>query len=483
MRTPPRRDNPSSTASEGGTHYRSAALVRARSVSRWIRSSSRCLLWLVASLAVSLPAALAGQDVVASSGRDVLISSREDYPHVEPHMAVPPDDSSSLLVAAMALPVEGEGFQIRTYRSRDGGHTWSGQPVTETSAWPNPYVDPWLGFGSDGTVYLVHLPGHVWRSSDGGESWAGPALLPRGEGAHFDATKLAVDRSGGDAEGRVYVAATQTVRREDEGSLRALAVLRSADGGETFDWPNRVLPNDFKNKNGDLVVLPDGTLVATFHELFHGSEAVESPRLWSVRSTDGGGSFSAPSLITSGYVSLSPILAVDRSSGPRSGRLYAVWLGLGGDRSHYLAHSDDAGATWSSPVSFATRRDSTLHPTSAAVAVGPEGTVGVFWPEPLPEVGKDCFELRFSASLDGGESFTDPAAVSDEPYCSDTARNRVVMSRDGPRGATIAERFEAGGDYHGLVALPDGSFQAVWADARTGVFQLWTDRVRLSNEN
>lgn len=466
--------------SETVGHDRGAALVRVRSLPRGSQIWCRRLLWLVASVGVLAPAALAGQDVAPTSGADVLISSGEDYPHVEPHLAVHPDDPSSLLVAAMALPVEGEGFQIRVYRSRDGGRTWSGQPVTETSAWPNPYVDPWLGLGSDGTVYLVHLPGHVWRSTDGGESWAGPALLPRGEGGDFDATKLAVDRSGGATGGRVYVAATQTLQREDEGSLRALAVLRSSDGADTFDWPIRVLPNDFKNKNGDLVVLPDGTVVATFHELFHGSEPVESPRLWSVRSTDGGGSFSTPSLITSGYVSLSPMLAVDRSAGTRSGRLYAVWLGLGGDRSHYLAHSDDAGATWSSPVSFATRRDSTLHPTSAAVAVGPDGTVGLLWPEPLPEMGTDCFELRFAASLDGGESFTDPAAVSDEPYCSDTPHNRVVMSREGPRGATIAERFEAGGDYHGLVALPDGSFQAVWADARAGVFQLWTDRVRLS---
>lgn len=43
----------------------------------------------------------------------------------------------------------------------------------------------------------------------------------------------------------------------------------------------------------------------------------------------------------------------------------------------------------------------------------------------------------------------------------------------------VAERFEAGGDYYGLAARPGGSFRAVWADSRTGVFQLWTDRLEV----
>lgn len=319
----------------------------------------------------------------------------------------------------------------------------------------------------------------MWRSDDSGETWEAPALLPRRGAGPFDATKLAVDRSGGDNGSRVYVAATQTLQREEERTLRALAILRSADRGQTFDGPTHVLPNDFENKNGDLVVLDDGTLVATFHELFHEGEAVESPRLWSVRSTNGGRSFSTPSLVTSGYVSLSPMLAVDRSQGPHAGRIYAAWLGLGGDRDHYVAHSDDRGSIWSRPVRFATRPDSAFHPTSAAIAVGPDGTVGLFWPEPLPEMGSDCFELRFSASRDGGASFTDPVAVSEEAYCSDTPGNRVVMHGDGPRRATLAQRFPAGGDYYGLVGLPDGSFQAVWTDARTGIFQIWTNWVRV----
>lgn len=462
---------------------RHPARNRSRSSDAETAPASIRVLLLAGAVAACAPAALSGQPASAVPGEDVLVSQGEAFPHVEPHLAVSPSDPSRLVVAAMALPEEGEGFRVRVYRSGDGGRSWTGAPLEGAGASPSArdgsQDDPWLAFGDDGSLYLVHLPGVVWRSEDNGESWQTRTALPRGGAGHFDRTILAVDRSGGDTGGRVYVAATQTLRRKDEGSLRALAILRSEDRGDTFEGPIHVLPNDFKNKNGDLVVLADGTLVATFHELFHDGQAVESPRLWSMRSTDGGRSFSTPSLVTSGYLSLSPMLAVDRSSGHHGGRVYAAWLGLGGDRDHYLAHSDDAGATWSDPVPFASRQDSTVHPTSAAVAVGPDGTVGLFWPEPLPEMGDDCFELRFSATTDRATSFTEPIAVSDEPYCSDTPGNRVVMHEGGARGATLADRFQAGGDYYGLVGLPDGSFQAVWADARTGVFQLWTDRVRL----
>ena len=420
---------------------------------------------------------LLGQAAQPSDGVDVLISTGEPFPHVEPHLAVHPGHPNRLVVAAMTLPKEGDGFHARVYRSTDGGESWSSHPIEGER--DGSQDDPWLAYGGDGSLYLVHLPGIVRRSEDGGRTWRAPIRLPTGGGGHLDAPKMAVNPGSGDRPERIYVAATQTLELQDEGPVRVLAIHRSADRGDTFEGPVRVMANDFKNKSGDLVVLSDGTVVATFHELFHGADPVESPRLWSVRSRNGGRSLSTPSLVTSGFVSLSPMLAVDRS-GPRPDRVYAAWLGLEGDRNHYLAHSDDAGVTWSEPVPFAERADSTAHPTSAAIAVGPGGTVGLLWPENLLARGADCFELRFSASRDGGETFTEPIAVSDEPYCSDTPSNRAVMHDDGPRGATVADRFEAGGDYYGLVALPNGAFQAVWADARTGVFQLWTDRVRVN---
>jgi hypothetical protein len=108
------------------------------------------------------------------------------------------------------------------------------------------------------------------------------------------------------------------------------------------------------------------------------------------------------------------------------------------------------------------------------VAVNTAGVVGLTWQDPRPALGARCFVLSFVASLDGGQTFTPPVQMAAEPSCNDTSANRIVLE-DGT--TPLSRRFGDGGDYHGLVALPDGSFQALWADSRTGVYQLWTARV------
>jgi hypothetical protein len=47
---------------------------------------------------------------------------------------------------------------------------------------------------------------------------------------------------------------------------------------------------------------------------------------------------------------------------------------------------------------------------------------------------------------------------------------------------TTALRFPAGGEYMGLDAAPDGSFQLLWSDARSGVYQLRTATVRVKRK-
>lgn len=75
---------------------------------------------------------------------------------------------------------------------------------------------------------------------------------------------------------------------------------------------------------------------------------------------------------------------------------------------------------------------------------------------------------RVIHSADGGETWIPEVAVSGEASCPIS-----------PRNGTAGMRFPAGGDYHGLAALPDGSFRIVWSDARSGVFELWTNTVHI----
>ncbi|HLM61307.1 MAG TPA: hypothetical protein VK308_10915 [Pyrinomonadaceae bacterium] len=43
-----------------------------------------------------------------------------------------------------------------------------------------------------------------------------------------------------------------------------------------------------------------------------------------------------------------------------------------------------------------------------------------------------------------------------------------------------ALRFPGGGDYMGMIATPDGGFRIMWADSRTGTFQLRTATVKVN---
>jgi hypothetical protein len=339
-------------------------------------------------------------------------------------------------------------------------------------------VDPWLAFGPDGTLYFSKLPGEVWRSSNSGQTWSGPVTLSTGDAGSYDAPRIEVDASGGPHHGRVYVTALQlSVARVGGEEENAVAVLRSTDGALSFERPRNVLLSDIGVRHGDLAILPNGEVLITLHDLFHEGRPPNSPRLYSVRSVDGGRTFTTPSLITDDFLAISPIMSVDRSDGPNSGRAYAAWMGLGGDRNRYVAYTDDAGDTWSAPVQITAVPDSSRHPTYTTVAVSTDGTVGVMWAENVVSEGASCYEYHFAASVDGGESYTGPVAISDTIACSDTDAHHVVMHEEGPRQATILQRFPQGGDYFGMVALPDGAFQALWPDARTGVFQLWTDRI------
>jgi hypothetical protein len=44
------------------------------------------------------------------------------------------------------------------------------------------------------------------------------------------------------------------------------------------------------------------------------------------------------------------------------------------------------------------------------------------------------------------------------------------------------QRWSYGGDYNGLVAASDGTFQALWTDGRADVFQLRTAQIKVSQE-
>ncbi len=215
---------------------------------------------------------------------------------------------------------------------------------------------------------------------------------------------------------------------------------------------------------------------------------VRHSRTWTVVSDDGGQTFSSPTVVVEHIASA---MAVDPSPGGL-GRWYVALTGLLSQRDRtwvfedfedavpadiYVMYSDDRGENWSTPTRVNDNRRNAKHETPM-LAVNHGGVVGIAWYDRCNNPTNECYDIYFSASLDGGDAFLPNTRISTETSCQNVPGN-VVVERDGGQ-LNVAERWPTGADYGGLAAAPDGSFHILWSDSRTGVDQLWTRRVRLA---
>jgi hypothetical protein len=381
----------------------------------------------------------------------------------DPTCAYGPDGAAYLSALALSS-VEVPDHEMLVYRSADGGRSWSEPAVL-------PFIDrQWLTVdGTSGTRRgLIYLHGNavrdstvdaderivftLFRSSDGGKTFSPPKkLLPDGEHMAFgtgtgvilsDGTFLASFPEWSD---RKNLQATDF--RKPSGSIK---VVRSKDGGETFD-------------KADVVAE------------WYGCQG------WT------------PGL---------PVLAVDASDGPFRDRLYITWPDRRSGRCEILfSSSKDKGLTWSPPLVInddqsPADRERGRHHMLPAVAVNSSGVVGVSWYDRRNAAEETRqWAARFAYSLDGGETFSRSTRVSDPASSAGPSGYLPIMAhstgggqrRPRVRGGNL--RMEIGpqwidylcaADTAGMAVGADGTFHTLWVDHRTGIPQLWTSAVRVN---
>src|SRR5262249_9495311 len=109
-----------------------------------------------------------------------------------------------------------------------------------------------------------------------------------------------------------------------------------------------------------------------------------------------------------------------------------------------------------------------------AIAVNKDGVVGVAWydgrndPSTIKSIFR-CQDIYFTASLDGGETFLPEVKVSTKRSCPGS-----------PQDLQTSLRYPAGGEYMGMITTPDGAFHLLWADNRTGIYQLRMSTVKVN---
>ena len=384
-------------------------------------------------------------------------------------------------------------------RSLDGGLTWS---TAVPLALPSPAAGqaPFarscrtyqsVEFGSGQNVYTTSTAARttnsitdsstiVYKSTDGGASWqTGVVAIEGGPGSATNPTpgpslfnpSLSVHPgAGGLGRDRVYVTASQSTQQTFGIPACALPscsdarVVVSNDGGDSFSAGSNANPPGTATRITDapskpVVNLSDGSVTLLYRT--QGSTAL----LHSVRSVDGGQTWSAPvdvvsvtntgtstqtHILNSGAVSASasyPRVARD----PANGWIHLVYSqgstgptapagGFQGtdhfispDSAVYYQRSKDRGATWSTPKLISDRTQypgtpvvQTRHPT---VSVSPNGRVNVVWHDRRHWYGGPgerqcthshsfCEDLRLgdtylAYSENGGDSFSSNIRVSD----------------------------------------------------------------------
>ncbi len=481
--------------------------------------------------------------------------------HNEPWIAVSPTNPDVMI----AVSQQGAGnatsprWAVTTAISRDGGRTWA--PVNLPDPAQTPF-DPMVAAGPDGRLYVMHgvIGGdflealgissphkptiRFWSSGDEGFSWDGPTDLAAS--VPPDHMRMAIDMSNGPHRGRIYIewndVADQFVRDQYEVFLQY-----SDDFGKTFTDPILVATDtDGKLVATEPVILSDGTLLVTWYQYFNPLARAENEQMpfYIRRSTDGGMTFSPPEKIFefgphvwrhrvgefSRAFSL-PIVTADTSSqSSYRDRIYVTWDDVGNGKSNvWFVKSTDRGRTWSRPLRINdNQNDGPLgvpdFRNTPVVAAAPNGDVGILWYDRRDDPTRQCWNLYFALSRDGGESFSSnqrittaqscppptqaPAAIvhnlspvrrdPNTPPDSLVARMSLVqrlgilIAQENRRARDEANRnlsdarltvsFDPGrnmfpGHYTGLAADRNGTFHGLWLDRRNGTQELYTARI------
>jgi hypothetical protein len=466
-------------------------------------------------------------------GPNVQVSkANEQLTHDEILLAADPKDPNYLVGCTIVYsPVVNNGYTA-VYTSKDSGKTWAPTLTTEKMKFSG---DPACAFGGDGTAYYTVLAqiedekkeakGFMpfYRSTDHGLTWSAPVMIPQTFDG-IDREYIVVDATGGKYNNRVYIHGTGTTKTIDAGDPynTSVSLFHSGDGGMTWGPPvmRRASDKKYVLGMGNNVVLSDGMWVGIFGELreywtdaHSGDVLVNQPRkpnawLKIMTSDDGGASLSEAVTVSDFYMdwppymsSVIPYIAVDVTSGPFKDRLYAVWSDRRSGRDEILfSYSSDKGKKWSparvinDDRPFPNTLDKPDH-LMPLVAVNRDGVVGVSWCDRRDNPDNLGWWERFTASLDGGETFLSSVRVSEAP--NSYGRNEKLYISAGAYGGGTDPKnpagdfqisaglngFEfSGGHTGGMAATADGVFHPFWIDNRTGIHQIWTAPVRVQGQ-
>ncbi len=376
----------------------------------------------------------------------------------------------------------------------DGGTTWSdsllGVPPYDR------HSDPIMTYDADGDLIICVLayPNagvgsglFTWRSSDGGLTWSDPITAVDEQGPFEDKQWINVDRTGGIYNNRIYLPWTRFTSTSQIYLVHTTlpdnfgAPVPVSDG-TGVQWPT-------------VTIAPDGTVLVSWVNF-------AQARLMLDRSTDGGDTWGVDKVITqlsaipgtiNGGILVFPYPAMecDISGGPFNGRTYLLYSGFAadGELDLYLLRSDDKGDTWSPEVRLnddpVGNNVDQFHPW---ITIDETGILTANWYDRRLDPNNYLFDMYLAHSFDGGSTWTANRRLSDVSsspadakqfddgfyqnwHGSNDAPDELFDPDKDPRAGLI-------GEYTGL-STHDGVAHVVFTDTRNGHQDAYSVRVTI----
>jgi len=416
----------------------------------------------------------------ATSGADERISGAQLDPRSESSISVDPWDASKII--ASSNNIGGNGAQAE-YSSTDGGVSW-GQ--TTLSLYPSDSFqsDPTVDWTSDGTAWSVtigvdlnaySLKLRAYKSSDHGATWTLDTTLSGGQTLTDKEILWGDHSSTSPYKDNLYViwhnGAPVFIGRRAGGSWQTPVQVSGAETTGT-------------GIGGDVKTNSAGVVFGTWPDT--GSRSI-----WTVRSTNGGGSYSVPVKVASTFGSFDIGIPADASRRAliyastathrdfAHDNVYVTWNDLSGAPGCILpsdepgnnpssncktriwfTRSSDGGATWSAPLMI-NNQPSLNDQFFPWLNVDPvSGALGVVYYDTVGDPGRFKTDVWYQSSFDGGQTWRSPIKIT-------TAQTNETTGT-----ADFGNQY---GDYIGLSGYA-GLFFPSWTDRRNvnGSEEIWT---------
>ncbi len=281
-------------------------------------------------------------------------------------------------VAWLELPPDGNGGAVWYAGSTDGGRSFApGTTAAADEAGETTMVS--VALDAEGDPVLSWLNGSALRfvrSVDRGSSFQEVQRLGDGTCECCQPHVVARDED-------VLIAYRSLAADPEKGFARDLALIRSANGGATFEpvtpvsdahWYLEACPI----AGPSLAVRADEVFVAWMDGRNEPPGTLSRGDVWLAASTDGGATFGPNVRINAATTRHHTLPTIGLGPG---GRIHAAWQADGeGGRVLYHTVSDDKGLTFAPPVAIADGADKTRgQPNMPTLAVSPQGRVALAW--------------------------------------------------------------------------------------------------------